>query len=144
LRDLPENNPSLQNDCREGEVVIPGSGNVYVRLFTFSSYVHCIASDTAEGLNRIVSRVDRLPGRESSLGTDPSLFVRSKLLRCLANHLYLPAGDVNIVREPQKDGLGPPLLYIAGVRSVIDLSISHDGYYVAYAYLARSLGISDN
>ena len=136
FQDLPESHPSLQSGCREGEVVIPGSGNVCVRLFTFPSYVHCIASDASEGLNRIVAHVNRLPRRENSLRTDPSLFVRSKLLRCLARHLCLPARDMNIVREPQKDGLGPPLLYIAGVRSAIDLSISHDGCYVAYAYLA--------
>ena len=136
FQDLPEKHPSLQSDCREGEVVIPGSGNVYVHLFTFPSYVHCIASDTSEGVNRIVARVNRLPRPKNSLHTDPSLFVRSKLLRCLARHLRLPARDLKIVREPQTDGLGPPLLYIAGARSVIDLSISHDGCYVAYAYLA--------
>ena len=136
FQDLPESKPSLQRLCREGEVVIPGSGNVYVRLFTFPSYVHCIASDTAEGLSRIVARVDRLPRRENSFRRDPSLFVRSKLLCCLARHLRLPVKDMSIVRKLQKNGLGPPLLCIAGVRSAVDLTISHDGCYVAYAYLA--------
>jgi phosphopantetheinyl transferase (holo-ACP synthase) len=136
FQDSPEYHPSLQSGSREGEVVIPGSGNVYVRLFTFPSYVHCIASDTTEGMNRIVARVDRLPRPKKSLHTDPSIFVRSKLLHCLARHLHLPARDMKIVRESQKDGLGPPLLYIAGVESAVDLSISHDGCYVAYAYLA--------
>ncbi|HPL65880.1 MAG TPA: 4'-phosphopantetheinyl transferase superfamily protein [Smithellaceae bacterium] len=141
FQDLCEGDFALRSGCREGEVGIPGSGNVYIRLFTYPSYVHCIASDKSESLNRIVARVDRLPRQENSLRTDPSLFVRSKLLRCLARHFHLAARDMNIVREPQKDGLGPPLLYIAGVRSAIDLSISHDGCYVAYAYLDRSCRI---
>ena len=45
---------------------------------------------------------------------------------------------MKIVRQPGEKGLGPPLLHIEGIESAIDLSISHDGSYVAYAYLDRS------
>ena len=135
-QDLPEPHSPLQGACRDGEVVIPGCSRIFVRLFAFPSYLHCIASDTTEGMNQMIARVDRLPGQEDFLPADPSLFVRSRLLRSLADHLRLPTEDMKVVRKPGRNGLGPPLLYIEGIESAIDLSISHDGSYVAYAYLA--------
>ena len=135
---LYEGDFALRSGCREGEVMIPGAGRVFVRLFAFPSYLHCIASDSAGGMNHMIACVDQLPRQEEFLPADPSLFVRSCLLSNLAGHLQLPEGSMKIVRQPGKNGLGPPLLYIEGMESAMDLSISHDGNYVAYAYLDRS------
>jgi phosphopantetheine--protein transferase-like protein len=122
------------NGYRDGEVIISPSDTVYIRLFSFPSYTHCLAADAPEAVSRIVARVDRLPEPENSQ-TDPSGYVRMKLIHCLAVALGLSEDDMRIVRETKSDGLGPPLLYISGVQSAIDLSISHDGCYVAYAYM---------
>jgi phosphopantetheinyl transferase (holo-ACP synthase) len=138
FQDLYEGDFALRSGCREGEVMIPGAGRVLVRLFAFPSYLHCIASDTAWGMNHMIACVDQLPRRAHSVDTDPSLFVRSRLLSNLAGHLHLPETSMKIFRQPGKNGLGPPLLYIEGMESTMDLSISHDGNYVAYAYLDRS------
>ena len=140
FKDLYEDDFALRNGCREGEVMIPGARRIFVRLFAFPSYLHCIASDTAQGMNQMIARVDRLPGHKDSMDTDPSSFVRSRLLCCLADHLRIPEGSMKIVRQPGENGLGPPLLYLSDAPSDIDLSISHDGSYVAYAYLDRSPG----
>ncbi|MHB8136947.1 MAG: 4'-phosphopantetheinyl transferase family protein [Smithellaceae bacterium] len=135
----PDSHDSLHHlpeGCKDGEVAVSGSGNVHVRLFTFPSYVHCTATDTPEAMNRIVARVDGLPELENPQLVDPSSFVRLRLSRCLADNLFLPEESMRIVRKKKNDGLGQPLLYISGIQSDIDISISHDGRYVSYAYLA--------
>ncbi len=125
----------LPEGCKDGEVAVCDSDKIYVRLFTFPSYVHCTATDTPESMDRIVAGVDWLPELENSRRADPSSFVRLRLSRRLADSLCLPEEIIRIVRKKKNDGLGPPLLYISGIQSAIDISISHDGRYVAYAYL---------
>lgn len=123
------------NDYRKGEVMIPGSDPVYFHRFTCSSYVHCLAADVPGRINQIIARVDHVPGPALHQPADPSSLARTKLIRLLARELRCPENDLRIIREKNDGGLGPPILYVAGAASAVDLSISHDGQYVAYAYL---------
>jgi len=133
--DSPGGLPPAAGHYGDGEVVIANSDPVYLRLFTFPSYIHCLAADESRGIDQIMAHVDAIPERTGPQGTDPSLFVRMRLIRSLAGDLCRPEEDLRIIREKKKDGLGPPVLYIADAPSAIDLSISHDGRYVAYAYI---------
>ena len=38
----------------EGEVIIPGVGNVFVQLYSPEGYVHCVGSDNLPDLNNII------------------------------------------------------------------------------------------
>lgn len=120
------------SDYQDGEVVISDTDTVYIRLFTFSTCVHCLAADVPEAMNKIVSGIDRITNQGDD---DLSDFVRQNLVRCLAANLNLPVRDMQIIRRKQGGEPGEPLLYIAGVASSIDLSISHDGCLAAYAYM---------
>ena len=126
---------TLRKNYRDGAVWVPDFDAVYFRLFNFPSYLHCIAADAAGALNHIMAYVDRMPDQESSAGADPSLFVRLRMIHSLAVALYIPEKDLQIIRDTENGGLTPPRLYISGVPSGIEISISHDGQYVAYAYM---------
>lgn len=128
--------PLLRNNYRDGEVAISGFENVHVRLFSFPAYLHCLAAETPDVVKQVVAGVDCLPDLENDQDADPSSFVRMRLIYRLAGDLFLPQKDMRIIREAKDGGLGAPLLYVAGLPSAIDISISHDERYVAYAYAA--------
>jgi phosphopantetheinyl transferase (holo-ACP synthase) len=58
---------------------------------------------------------------------------RGDLIRHLNASLGLEAGDAVIGRKPGPRGLLPPRLYVRGVPSSLDISLSHDGRYAAWA-----------
>ena len=126
---------TLKKNYRDGAVWVPDFDAVYFRLFDFSSYLHCIATNAFGVMDNIMAHVDRMPDQESSAGVDPSWFVRLNLIRSLAAALHIPEEDLRVIRETKNGVLTPPRLFIAGIPSGIELSISHDGRYVAYAYL---------
>jgi len=130
----PADHSARTDDCREGEVVIPGADPVYFRLFTFPSYVHCLAAASADDVGAIVARVDRIDKRQRHIEENLSTAVRLRLIRLLARDLDLSEKDLQILREKKKGELGPPRLFVTGTASAVDLSISHDGRYGAYAY----------
>lgn len=63
-------------------------------------------------------------------GADPSADARALLLKRLA------VPGLSVEREPTPgswNGFGPPKLFRNGTRVNLDISLSHDGRYVAYA-----------
>jgi hypothetical protein len=136
---LLDSSVSLQThkkNYRDGSVWVPGFDAVCFRLFYFSSYLHCIAADAYCAMENIVAGVERMPEQENAPGADPSVFVRLRMIHSLAAALRIPEEDLQIIRKTENGGLTPPRLYIAGVPSGMELSISHDGRYVAYAYMS--------
>jgi phosphopantetheinyl transferase (holo-ACP synthase) len=68
--------------------------------------------------------------------------VRAFACRSIAGELRVAGARLAIERPLSKaarDGLGPPRLLLDGRPSDIDISLSHDGPYVAYAALARAI-----
>jgi phosphopantetheinyl transferase (holo-ACP synthase) len=124
----------------DGQVIISGRDKIYVRIFSNSRYVHCVGADYLWALDKIVWDVDILPERRDGKNIDPSLFLRECLIRSLASSFCLKARDIKINRIKEKGVLRPPRVYINGKKSDIDISLSHDGQFVAYAfYVAYSL-----
>jgi phosphopantetheinyl transferase (holo-ACP synthase) len=69
-------------------------------------------------------------------GTNPSSAVRALLRRALGAKLACDPGQVAIVRDPDAtsaDGFGPPYAVHGGQRLPIDVSLSHDGAFIACA-----------
>ncbi len=123
-----------------------------------SSFVHCVALDARSDFHSLriaISERDApaaLPGlyepseRERASVTEArsgeSLAVR-RLARALAAETGL--GDVEIVRERNGAGFGPPRLYPRGGEAPIsgwDITLSHDGAYAA-AVLGTTGQVSD-
>lgn len=113
----------------ESEVVIPGQNSVFVRLFPGSDYVHCVGTDNPSMLDRFDSGMEILPGKK----TNPSIFVRQCLAQQLAARFSLNFDRIEIRRTIENGERLPPQVFINGKATNIDISLSHDGRFAAYA-----------
>lgn len=94
-----------------------------LRLEARGGFVHAVAWT---GLESPVSDVAELAATE-----DPSLGVRARLLGALGGD-----AELSVVREPRAaswDGFGPPRVLCGGRPVGLDVSLSHDGGFVAWA-----------
>ena len=114
----------------EGEVGILGKDGVFIRLFSGSDYIHCAGSDDKATLDKLIWNVETLPDE----GTCPSLFSRQCLVKSLAEHFALNSHQIKIKRRKQQGELLPPRVCICGKETDLDVSLSHDGRFVAYAF----------
>jgi hypothetical protein len=115
----------------DGEVIIPGKDRVYIRLFSNLQYVYCIGADALTALDELIWSVDVLPEKEK---INLSLFLRNCLAQSLAKHFSLNFHHIKIKRTRENGELQPPCVYVNGRKTDIDISLSHDGRFVAYAY----------
>jgi phosphopantetheinyl transferase (holo-ACP synthase) len=115
----------------EGEVIIPGKEKVFVRLDVNSRYVHCVGSDNISVLDKSIWSIDVLPEKEKN---NPSFYSRYRLGQHLAKHFSLNVHHVKIKRTREKGELQPPRVYVDNGEADIDISLSHDGRFVAYAF----------
>jgi phosphopantetheinyl transferase (holo-ACP synthase) len=120
-----------QSKYSDGEVIIPEKGKVYVCLFSNSQYVHCVGADSLAALDKLIWSVEALPEKEE---VNPSLFLRNRLGQKLAEYFSLNIHDIKIKRARESGELQPPRVYVSGRKTNIDISLSHDGRFVAYAY----------
>jgi hypothetical protein len=126
----------------DGEVKIPGAEAIYVRLFSHFRYVHCVGADHPADLDRLVCKAEVLPGQENEKIINSSSFARKRLALNIADFFRLNLNDIKINRVQDKSELRPPHIYIGGKKSDMDISLSHDGQFVAYAfYPAYSLSL---
>ena len=121
----------LQSEYSDGEVIIPGKGSVYIRLFSNIQYVHCVGADSFAVLNKLIWSVEALPEEKE---INPSLFLRDRLGEKLAHHFFLNFHDIKIRRTKKNGEFQQPRVYVGGKETDIDISLSHDGRFVAYAY----------
>lgn len=119
-----------ESEYSEGEVTIPQRDSVFVRLFTNPDYVHCVGSDSSAVLDKIISGVEALPEGE----TNPSFFLRQCLARKLVVHCSLNSHQIKIRRIMKNNELQPPQVHINSKKADIDISLSHDGRFVSYAF----------
>ena len=93
-------------------------------------YVHCIGANSPASLDKLIWRVEALPEEK----INPSIYLRCLLRQNLAQCLSLNFDQIKIKRTKQNGELQPPTVYIDGRKTDIDISLSHDGRFVAYAY----------
>jgi phosphopantetheinyl transferase (holo-ACP synthase) len=131
----PEPTASQKGELR-GTVTCP-RGRVAIRVFLTDEYVHCVGTDecgdTLEGMIGRVFRLADAPGVPAA--RDESRLTREAATRRLSDHLELRADEVEIRRIRKDRGLGPPVVYVRGEHSPIDLSLSHDGAFGAFVFL---------
>jgi len=122
----------------EGEVIIPGADTVFVRLFYLpEGCVHCVGSDNWADLNNIIWGLEPLPAFAAGESIEPSSFVRECLIRKLADIYQLNFRKLEIRRAKEGSELQPPQLYYKNREISFDISLSHDGKYVAFAFLKQ-------
>lgn len=111
--------PDLES-VRYGALVLP------LEIELGDGFVHAVA-----GARAPTAMARRIPP-----GADPSAAVRELVARELAPRLGVRSEHIEVVREPSSDtydGLGPPRLFVRGAPSHLDISMSHDGRFAAFA-----------
>ena len=124
---------SLAGERLLAGIVATPVGDIHLSTLIASDYVHSIASffPAAAG---IVWNVERIAGELPS-PAEESAYVRAAAIKCLAQILAVSPAEIEIIRHPGRRGLDPPQVYVRGQAAAIDLSLSHDGRYAAYAFV---------
>lgn len=117
-----------------GTVTTP-VGDVFLETLITPLYVHSIAASFSPASEiPIVSQVKRMPCDNPSPAYESS-YVRAAAQEHLAQ--YLPdcsPQDIEIRRARGPRGLASPVIFVRGQVADIDISLSHEGAYVAYAF----------
>lgn len=131
LDHIPDAN-ALHPQVARGVVVTPRDP-VFVCITVQPGLIHCFGVST-DGmlLDSVITGVGTV-----SDGASDSLTVRELARQGLSSVLGSDPHCTDIVRVKDKRGLTPPAVFIRGRRSSIDLSLSHDGKYAAYAILLQ-------
>ena len=119
-------------------IVSTKCGLIAIQVMIGREYVHCIGTDEASELGSICWEAGRM--EKTAFRRDESSFVRQMAVKGLSIHSGHRLEDIEIKRFKGTKGLGPPLVYIKGNPSTIDISLSHDGPFCAYA-LGVVLGV---
>jgi hypothetical protein len=110
-------------------------GKVYIKIFITSDYVHCIGTPSAlEEMDSLVWHVNRISPDSEAMPDYESTFGRNALKRGLLAYFDQDEDNIEIRREKGSNSLGPPFVYLNGRRDEIDISLSHDGLFTAYAF----------
>jgi len=110
---------------------------VSIRLFINEDYVHCIGITGKSGMiNSVIRGVHKISrGNDFHFSTDsPSLKVRQLAKKAISLYLDQDMEDIDIHRFKGSRGLEPPIVSIKGRAEVVDISLSHDGSFIAYAF----------
>jgi len=120
-----------------GHVCSP-CGTIAIQSVTTCHHIHCVAlSGDEANWESVIYRVAEISGEERSRRGESGA-LRDLLRHDLSRSLSIPTGDMEIVRRKGPHGLGPPQVYVRGRPSAIDISMSHDGGYMAYAFLPQN------
>jgi phosphopantetheine--protein transferase-like protein len=122
-----------------GDVNTP-KGPLTVTISIDEDYIHCIgAVDYKNASDKVVWGVKKIDSDKKfetiSLSKRESLSARSFAIDHMAVGLNLNPDDIHIDRNQFPCRYSPPIVFIKGKKENIDLSLSHDGRFVAFAYL---------
>lgn len=124
----------------KGSVTTP-AGDLLLKLVRNKKYVHALASTDADTeMNPALWGICKINLRRTDITPYiHSMLVRRALKMKLAKYVKANPQEMEIVRRPKQDGtgVGSPALLIGGKESGIDISLSHDGVYLAYAFLFK-------
>jgi len=88
--------------------------------------------------DRVVSDVERLCSPEQTAPADESFHVRNAAKKRLSRCLKVNSDNIEIRRNRSIYGLEPPHVCFRGQPAPIDISLSHDGAFIAYAFTLPS------
>ena len=118
--------------CLAGRVITP-RGELALRIIVTDDYVHALSAATDGNLDRIFQRVDLMDvGEDAGEASD---FVRRQLLCEIARCLDCPLEELSIRKEPS--GPGAPFVLRREQPLAVEISLSHDGRFTAFAFIVR-------
>ena len=136
----------LESKAESGSGVHPVKGIVYtprgpvpVRVMFHPDYVHCIGgywgSENLDGMEWGVGAIDTYPesGGNESLSERESYAARFLAASKIAGILHCHPQDIVITRQNHQSKSGLPKVYVKGKPAGLDISLSHDGRFAAFA-----------
>ncbi|MCK4534438.1 MAG: 4'-phosphopantetheinyl transferase superfamily protein, partial [Syntrophobacterales bacterium] len=123
---------SANGSLPETGIVHTPCGPVSVCFFISSDHIHCIGTTPGKDTDSIMWDVRKIYQRQFSPDYESNL-VRNMAGEKIARYLKEDSKAIEIIRPKGHRGLGPPVIYAGKKRSTIDISMSHDGLFVAYA-----------
>ena len=136
-------NPEMLGDKKRvrcwGFADTPGT-HIRIMIEAGSEFVHCIGISDGNVFRQNIRacvekvRVDNINDPLSSKHVE-SAAVRTAVRAEIAQHENCRPSDITIIRSPHRRGLGPPSVFVRGHKSNTDISMSHDGRFIAYAIL---------
>lgn len=113
---------------------------VSIRIYREADYIHCIGvTGTEELMNSVIWGIHKagLVAGEAYIYSPgaASVEIRKVATRKMALYCKEDIENIDIIRCKGSHGLGPPTVYIKGKEAMIDISLSHDGYFLSYAFL---------
>ncbi|MBW6486588.1 MAG: 4'-phosphopantetheinyl transferase superfamily protein [Syntrophobacterales bacterium] len=131
---IPKKYPVIIADAGEladspltGKVVTP-LGELPVSIFIDAEMVHAIVAGTVDDLARIIFRVEQVDANNA----DPPRFARKVLLEEISRRIGCSVGDLSVAKEERRPWA--PFIAFRGSRLFADISLSHDGRFVACAF----------
>jgi phosphopantetheinyl transferase (holo-ACP synthase) len=113
-------------------------GTCYIQVIITGDYIHCIGNSvSSEAMASVLWREDRIDPFSGDSPDFESMAVRKALKKHLSASCNKSTEDIEIRRTKGPRGLGPPFAYINGRRAEIDISLSHDGRFAAYAFVEK-------
>ena len=114
-------------------------GRIEIKVFITSDYVHCTGTASApDEMDALVWHVVRISPDSQASPDYESAFVRKALKLHLSQSYDESPENIEIRRVESSYGLGPPFVSINGMPAAIDVSLSHDGLFAAYAFAASA------
>ncbi|HON58029.1 MAG TPA: 4'-phosphopantetheinyl transferase superfamily protein [Smithella sp.] len=129
---LPRQWPVVWTGRLDGKVVAHDGKAIFVSCFSNEDYIHCVGSDDASVLEKCIKGVAFISGHRR---LDPSRYGRQCLKKSIAERCSCTSRQIAVRRGKKNGELQPPHLYIADRKSPIDISLSHDGRWIAYAFV---------
>jgi len=122
-------------------IVMTPHGIVPVKIFFNEEYVHCIGIDgPSNSLKSIVYGMDKISPEKipeaDSISEKESLTARKLAKKHIASCLQIKEQDIQIIRQKNHSGIYPPMIYAKGKMKNMEISLSHDGRFAAYAFWA--------
>ena len=137
---ISENDRDDNRSCISGGVVKTPYDTVSIKIFTEADYIHCIGVTGTEQLMRSViwgiHKGELREGEENIYSPETaSVEIRKMATRGIATYFQEDIENIAILRFKGPDGLGPPKVYIRGKEAILDISLSHDGQFLSYAFM---------
>ena len=115
-------------------------GNVFIKSLVTRDYIHCIGvAGSPADVQTVVWNVDRITKGGKPDANHESYFVRETAGKRLSAYLNADPAEIDIRRRRSSGRIGPPRVFFRGRRAGIDISLSHDGKFAAYAFARNDL-----
>jgi len=118
----------------EGIVSAPDF-KIHVQILVTPRFIYCTGCSDISSIKKIEWGIEN---NSFVSDNDQSLLIRRSAEKHIARSVGKNIEDIRITRDIVEEKPGPPLVYINNEKSkAIDLTLTHDGPYSAYAFIKQ-------